>query len=146
VRSARLFAVMLVLLSSEAFAQSLAGRWERIPALDSILGAPTVVEGSSYKTHGAIAGFVVGAGVTALVLHSGGSNSFCNRSANQDAMNSTECAVLIAAGGFVGGVAGYFIGAHITRNAKFEMRMVHARDQRPRKLQIGVVRNFRGML
>jgi hypothetical protein len=75
----------------------------------------------TYKIHGAIAGFVLGAGVTAIVVNSGGSTSLCDRSANQDAINSTECAGLIAAGGLVGGIAGYFIGARIQRDVRLEV-------------------------
>jgi hypothetical protein len=75
----------------------------------------------TYKIHGAIAGALVGAGVTAIVVHSGGSTSLCDRSANQDAINSTECAGLIAAGGLVGGLAGYFIGGRIHRDVRVDV-------------------------
>ena len=95
-------------------------QWETPPAVIRT-DVYAAVNGSTYKTYGAIAGFVAGAGITALVVHSGGSTSLCDRNANQDAMNSTECAGLIAAGGLVGGIAGYFIGSRIHRDVRLEV-------------------------
>lgn len=80
----------------------------------------TSVETGSYKLQGAIAGFVVGAAGAALVLYSGGSNSLCDSSSNQDAMNTRECVALIAAGGVVGGLAGYLIGGRINRSVRWD--------------------------
>lgn len=60
---------------------------------------------------GAGIGFVVGAGVTYAVLHSGGSTSLCDRSANQDAMAPRECLGLTALGGLAGAGVGAVIGA-----------------------------------
>lgn len=66
-----------------------------------------------HRTHrvaGAIAGFAVGAGVTWVVLHQGGSTSKCDRSANQDALNSGECAGLVVLGGLAGAGIGAIVG------------------------------------
>lgn len=70
-------------------------------------------DGKSHWLTGAIIGFVAGAAITALVVHSGGSNSLCNRSANQDALSSTECVALIGVGGVAGAGVGAFIGGRI---------------------------------
>ena len=76
---------------------------------------------TSYKMQGAIAGFVVGAVATAVVLYSGGSNSLCDSSSNQDAMNTGECIGVVAAGGAAGALAGYFIGGRIHRDVRWEI-------------------------
>jgi hypothetical protein len=44
----------------------------------------------SYWLWGAGVGFLVGAGVTYTVRHTGGSTALCDRSANQDAMSTGE--------------------------------------------------------
>lgn len=64
---------------------------------------------------GAAVGLVAGAVATYVVLHGGGSNSLCDRSANQDAMNRGECAGLVALGGAVGAGLGALIGSRIGR-------------------------------
>ena len=67
-----------------------------------------------YRSHalvGAGAGFLIGAGVTYLVLNAGGSTSPCDQSANQDAMSSGECLGLAALGGLGGAGLGALIGA-----------------------------------
>lgn len=48
------------------------------------------------------AGFLVGAGVTFLVLNHGGSTAPCDRSANQDAWSRGGCLGAYALGGIVG--------------------------------------------
>ena len=78
-------------------------------------------QAGTYKVHGAVAGFVIGAGATTLVLYSGGSNSLCDSSSNQDAMNTSECLGLVALGGAVGGLAGYLVGGRIHRNVRLEI-------------------------
>jgi hypothetical protein len=67
----------------------------------------------SYKWIGAAAGFVAGAGASYLILHSGGSTAPCDRSANQDAMNATECLGLVVLGGMTGAGIGAIIGGVI---------------------------------
>jgi hypothetical protein len=73
----------------------------------------------SYKWIGAAAGFVAGAGVSYLILHSGGSTAPCDRSANQDAMNATECLGLVALGGLAGAGLGALIGG-VIRSERWE--------------------------
>jgi hypothetical protein len=66
-----------------------------------------------YRTHralGAGIGFVAGAGITYVVTSTGGSTSPCDRSANQDALSSTECLGLAAVGGVAGAGLGFLIG------------------------------------
>ena len=96
---------------------------EHIFAMDQIASEVSHArwQASTYKAHGAIAGFVIGAGVTALVLYSGGSNSLCDSSSNQDAMNTSECLGLVALGGAAGGLAGYLIGGRINRAFRLEI-------------------------
>lgn len=70
--------------------------------------------GDGYRTHralGAGIGFVAGAGITYFVTSTGGSTSPCDRSANQDAMSSTECLGLAAVGGVAGAGLGFLIGS-----------------------------------
>jgi hypothetical protein len=64
----------------------------------------------SHRVLGGVLGFVAGAGITYLVLHSGGSTSPCDRSSNQDAMNSGECLGLTALGGVAGAGVGVVVG------------------------------------
>jgi hypothetical protein len=66
--------------------------------------------GRSRWREGALVGLIVGAAATYAVLHSGGSTSLCDRSANQDAIRAPECAGLVAAGGVVGAGIGALIG------------------------------------
>ena len=67
-------------------------------------------EGSKWLL-GAGVGFVIGGGGTFAWLHSGGSTSRCDRSANQDAMSSGECLGLTVLGGIVGAGLGAAVGA-----------------------------------
>src|SRR5262245_7486269 len=67
----------------------------------------------SYRFLGAGLGAVMGAGATYLILNSGGSTSLCDQSANQDAMNSSECLGLYALGGLAGAGIGFVIGGLI---------------------------------
>lgn len=69
-----------------------------------------VPSGRTHRIAGAAVGFVAGAGITYVILHSGGSTSPCDRSANQDAMRPIECAGLVALGGAVGAGVGFLIG------------------------------------
>jgi len=64
----------------------------------------------SHRALGAGIGFVVGAGITYLVLHSGGSTGPCNQDDNQDAMSSEECWGLTALGGAAGAGLGFVVG------------------------------------
>jgi hypothetical protein len=66
---------------------------------------------------GAVLGFVVGVTLTVVVTRSGGSTAPCNRSANQDALSSTECLALAAGGGLAGAGLGAFIGSRIRVSA-----------------------------
>lgn len=86
----------------------------------------------SHRWVGAGAGFVVGAGATWLVLHSGGSTALCDRSANQDAMAGGECAGLTVLGGLAGAGLGYLVGALI--------RAERWQDMPVDRLRLGVVR------
>lgn len=67
----------------------------------------------SYRLAGAGAGFLVGGGVAFALLHTGGSTSLCDRSANQDAIGSGECIGLAALGGLVGAGLGAIIGGFV---------------------------------
>jgi hypothetical protein len=67
---------------------------------------------SHWRT-GAIAGFVIGAGATYLVLHSGGSTATCDRERNQDAIGARECAAITVGGGLAGAGLGAIIGSQI---------------------------------
>jgi hypothetical protein len=64
---------------------------------------------SHWRT-GAVAGFVIGGGVTFLVLRSGESTAPCDRKRNQDAIGAKECAGIALAGGLVGAGVGALIG------------------------------------
>jgi hypothetical protein len=67
----------------------------------------------SYRFLGGGLGAVIGAGATYLILNSGGSTAPCDRSANQDAMSSSECLGLYALGGLAGAGLGFLIGSVI---------------------------------
>jgi len=67
----------------------------------------------SYRFLGAGLGAVIGAGTTFLILNSGGSTAPCDRSANQDAMSSSECLGLYALGGLAGAGLGFLVGGMI---------------------------------
>ncbi len=62
----------------------------------------------SYWYLGAPLGFVAGTAVAWAALHSGGSTSLCDLSANQDAIEPNECLGLSA---LVGGLPGAGVGA-----------------------------------
>jgi hypothetical protein len=76
----------------------------------------------SHWLAGAAIGFVAGAGTTYLVLHSGGSTSLCDRSSNQDAMSSTECAALTVLGGIVGAGIGALAGSRFQSEQRHHVR------------------------
>jgi hypothetical protein len=67
---------------------------------------------SHWRT-GAMVGFVIGAGATYLVLHSGGSTATCDRERNQDAIGARECAAITVGGGLVGAGLGAIVGSQI---------------------------------
>jgi len=71
---------------------------------------PRRSEGSKWLL-GAGVGFLIGGGGTFAWLHSGGSTSRCDRSANQDAMSPGECVGLTLLGGIVGAGLGAAVGA-----------------------------------
>jgi 4-amino-4-deoxy-L-arabinose transferase-like glycosyltransferase len=81
------------------------------PDLAARLAAETRAR-SHWRT-GAIAGFVIGAGATYLVLHSGGSTATCDRERNQDAIGARECAAITVGGGLAGAGLGAVIGSQI---------------------------------
>lgn len=70
---------------------------------------------ASHVVAGGVAGFVIGAGATWIVLHRGGSTSLCDRAANQDAINARECAAITVLGGVAGAAIGALIGSRIRR-------------------------------
>jgi hypothetical protein len=96
---------------AELHAQRL--RVETAPPRVSPVGLQEVARGRSRAREGAILGFVVGAVATYVVTHSGGSTAPCDRSANQDAMSSAECAGLVVLGGLAGAGVGALIGSQI---------------------------------
>ena len=67
----------------------------------------------SHRLAGAGAGLLVGGGVAFALLHTGGSTSLCDRSANQDAIGSSECIGLAALGGLAGAGLGAIIGGFV---------------------------------
>ncbi len=67
----------------------------------------------SHALFGAGIGLLVGGGVAAAVLYTGGSTSPCDQSANQDAMASAECIGLTALGGVAGAGLGAIVGGLI---------------------------------
>jgi len=73
------------------------------------------VEGPGWTIPVAI-GVILGGAGTYVWLHSGGSTSLCDRSSNQDAMGSGECAGLTV----LGAVAGAGLGALVTRLLRTE--------------------------
>lgn len=68
---------------------------------------------SSHRLTGTLAGLLIGAAATYVILNRGGSTSLCDREANQDAVNGRECALLYAAGGVAGGALGAWIGGRM---------------------------------
>jgi hypothetical protein len=95
--------------------------------------APMATAGS-YRVIGAAAGFVIGGGLTWIVIHQGDSTSLCDRSANQDAIRANECLAIAAGGAVVGAALGYFIGSRIRRErqgaAPFDALRVGVAPQR----------------
>jgi len=57
----------------------------------------------------AASGVILGGVGTYALLHSGGSTSRCDRSSNQDAMSSRECAGLTVLGGLGGAGLGFLV-------------------------------------
>jgi hypothetical protein len=90
---------------------TMAPRTIHAPDLAARLAAETRPR-SHWRT-GAIAGFVIGAGATWLVLHSGGSTATCDRERNQDAIGARECAAITVGGGLAGAALGAIIGSQI---------------------------------
>jgi hypothetical protein len=90
---------------------AMAPRTIHAPDLAARLAAETRPR-SHWRT-GAIAGFVMGAGATWLVLHSGGSTATCDRERNQDAIGARECAAITVGGGLAGAALGAIIGSQI---------------------------------
>lgn len=84
------------------------------------------INAGNHMLVGAGIGFVVGAGVTYLLLHSGGSTSLCDRNANQDAIRPAECLGLTIAGGAVGAGIGALIGRRIRRGGAVSRQGVGA--------------------
>ncbi len=82
----------------------------------------------SHRLLGAVTGFFVGAGATWVVTNRGGSNSLCDRSRNQDALDSRECAGLVLLGGAAGAGLGAIIGGAIHHDEQ--------RSMPPRRLQL----------
>jgi prolipoprotein diacylglyceryltransferase len=82
------------------------------------------INAGNHMLLGAGVGFVVGAGVTYLLLHSGGSTSLCDRNANQDAIRPAECLGLTIAGGVVGAGIGALIGRRIRRGGAVSRQRV----------------------
>lgn len=70
------------------------------------------IEPNQWKK-GALIGAAVGTPLTFLVLHSGGSTSICNRSANQDAVQFHECLAMSLGGGLVFAGLGALIGSFV---------------------------------
>lgn len=89
---------------------SLAERPKSRTAFHALPGTERLQSGRSHRLAGAAIGFVAGAGITYVVLHSGGSTSLCDRSENQDAIRPIECAGLVVLGGAVGAGIGFVIG------------------------------------
>jgi hypothetical protein len=114
------------------------------------LSAVSRVEVSrGYRTHrlpAAGAGFLLGAGVTFVVLNSGGSTSLCNQSANQDAMSPGECLGLTALGSVVGAGLGALVGGWIRTerwdDVPVERLRVSLGPQRDRLLGLSVAVAF----
>lgn len=88
-------------------------------ALDGLEGIEVSRGFRSRRVVGGVAGFVIGAGATYLILNQGGSTAPCDRDANQDALNRGECLGLYALGGLVGGGLGVLIGG-MFRSERFQ--------------------------
>jgi hypothetical protein len=68
----------------------------------------------SSRLVGAGVGLIIGAGATYIVLHQGGSTSWCDRSKNQDAMDAGVCAGIVVLGGVIGAGIGALISGALT--------------------------------
>ena len=73
----------------------------------------------SHWKAGAGIGSLAGAGFTYLLVDAGGSTSLCDRSANQDALSSTECLGLTVLGGVTGAGLGAVIG-NLVKSERWE--------------------------
>ncbi len=80
-----------------------------------------------HRLAGAGVGFLVGAGVSFALLNTGGSNSLCDRSANQDAISSSECIGLAALGGIAGAGLGAVIGGLVRTERWQNVPLEHLR-------------------
>jgi hypothetical protein len=82
--------------------------------LHSLLASDDVAASRSGKSRatliGAGIGFLIGAGATWAVLHSGGSTALCDRDANQDAIRQRECIGITVLGGGAGALLGAAVG------------------------------------
>src|SRR6266545_4689995 len=67
------------------------------------------------------------AGVSFALLNTGGSNSLCDRSANQDAISSSECIGLAALGGIAGAGLGAVIGGLVRTERWQNVPLEHLR-------------------
>lgn len=98
--------------------------------------------GSHWKT-GAAVGLVAGTAAAVVVLRSGGSNSLCNRSRNQDALSTSECLGLYALGGVAGAAIGALIGSRFRNHGVQEQRRYfQVVPSRAGGLELGMVTRF----
>jgi hypothetical protein len=91
----------------------------------------------SHALLGAVIGFVAGAGITYLIVESGGSTSLCDQSANQDAIGSGECIGLIGLGGAIGAGVGAIVGGRI-RTEKWSRIPLEGLQVTLRRGQVGL--------
>jgi hypothetical protein len=98
----------------------------------------------SHWQTGAAIGFVAGAGITLLILHSGGSTALCNRSANQDALRTEECIGLVALGGVAGAGIGALIGGLIRTGPREQAALdrLRLRAGADGRLVLGLAQSF----
>ena len=92
-------------------------RAERAALVPTFTPPVTITGHRTRALEGAVVGFAVGAAATIILTRSGGSTSWCDRSHNQDAMNSRECLGLAVAGGLAGAGVGALIGSRIRVSA-----------------------------
>ncbi len=96
----------------------------------------------SHRNAGAVVGFLVGGGTTLALLNTGGSKSYCDRSANQDAISRGGCIGLTALGGLAGAGVGAIIGGFFRterwQNVPLERLRVTVGPQVGSKLGLGL--------